>query len=68
MHTTHTQLTHYTSLKMGTHTHTHTHTGLKMGKSLGNVLEPRDLVRTYGSDNVRYYFTKVMLWSMRSGP
>ena len=53
---------------MGTHTHTHTHTGLKMGKSLGNVLEPRDLVRTYGSDNVRYYFTKVMLWSMRSGP
>ena len=32
--------------------------GLKMGKSLGNVLEPRALVGAYGSDAVRYYFLR----------
>jgi len=32
--------------------------GLKMGKSLGNVLEPSDLVAAYGSDAVRYYFMR----------
>jgi methionyl-tRNA synthetase len=32
--------------------------GLKMGKSLGNVLEPGALVGEYGSDAVRYYFLK----------
>lgn len=32
--------------------------GLKMGKSLGNVLEPKALVEEYGSDAVRYYFLK----------
>ena len=32
--------------------------GLKMGKSLGNVLEPKKLVGEYGSDAVRYYFLK----------
>ena len=29
-----------------------------MGKSLGNTLDPFDLVQRYGSDAVRYYFLK----------
>ena len=32
--------------------------GLKMGKSLGNVLDPVALVEAYGSDAVRYYFMR----------
>ena len=32
--------------------------GLKMGKSLGNVLEPVPLVEAYGPDAVRYYFMR----------
>ncbi|MDX2242862.1 MAG: methionine--tRNA ligase [Leptolyngbyaceae cyanobacterium bins.302] len=32
--------------------------GQKMGKSLGNTLDPFDLVRQYGADAVRYYFLK----------
>jgi methionyl-tRNA synthetase len=32
--------------------------GQKMGKSLGNVVDPVDLVTRYGSDAVRYYFLK----------
>jgi methionyl-tRNA synthetase len=32
--------------------------GQKMGKSLGNTLDPFDLVQRYGSDAVRYYFLK----------
>lgn len=32
--------------------------GQKMGKSLGNTLDPFDLVNRYGSDAVRYYFLK----------
>lgn len=32
--------------------------GQKMGKSLGNTLDPFDLVEQYGSDAVRYYFLK----------
>lgn len=32
--------------------------GKKMGKSLGNVLDPIDLVNRYGADAVRYYFIK----------
>jgi methionyl-tRNA synthetase len=32
--------------------------GQKMGKSLGNVLDPFELVEQYGSDAVRYYFLK----------
>lgn len=32
--------------------------GQKMGKSLGNTLDPVDLVHRYGSDAVRYYFLK----------
>lgn len=29
-----------------------------MGKSLGNTLEPKDLVARFGQDAVRYYFLK----------
>ncbi|MBW4551869.1 MAG: methionine--tRNA ligase [Aphanocapsa sp. GSE-SYN-MK-11-07L] len=32
--------------------------GLKMGKSLGNTLDPIALVERYGADAVRYYFLK----------
>ena len=32
--------------------------GQKMGKTLGNVLDPVALVNRYGSDAVRYYFLK----------
>jgi len=34
--------------------------GMKMGKSLGNVLEPNALIDSYGSDAVRYYFLKTL--------
>ena len=36
--------------------------GLKMGKSLGNVLEPRALVGAYGADAVRYYFLREVVF------
>ncbi|KAK9139730.1 hypothetical protein Scep_009411 [Stephania cephalantha] len=32
--------------------------GMKMGKSLGNTLEPKDLVNRFGSDAVRYFFLR----------
>lgn len=32
--------------------------GMKMGKSLGNVLDPVALVDAYGADAVRYYFMR----------
>jgi methionyl-tRNA synthetase len=32
--------------------------GEKMSKSLGNVIEPRTLVATYGLDQVRYFFMR----------
>lgn len=32
--------------------------GMKMGKSLGNTLDPIALVNSYGADAVRYYFMK----------
>ena len=42
--------------------------GLKMGKSLGNVLEPRALVGAYGADAVRYYFLReIVFGQVRQG-
>lgn len=35
-----------------------TKNGMKMGKSLGNTLDPFELVEEYGSDAVRYYFLR----------
>jgi methionyl-tRNA synthetase len=35
-----------------------TKNGQKMGKSLGNTIDPVSLVERYGSDAVRYYFLK----------
>lgn len=32
--------------------------GMKMGKSLGNTLEPNDLVHKFGPDAVRYFFIR----------
>lgn len=32
--------------------------GMKMGKSLGNTLEPNDLVNKFGTDAVRYFFLR----------
>ncbi|MQM00384.1 hypothetical protein Taro_033114 [Colocasia esculenta] len=32
--------------------------GMKMGKSLGNTLEPKDLVNRFGADAVRYFFLR----------
>ncbi|KAL4184463.1 hypothetical protein AMTRI_Chr10g1140 [Amborella trichopoda] len=32
--------------------------GMKMGKSLGNTLEPKDLLFEFGSDAVRYFFLR----------
>ncbi|MBC6473021.1 MAG: methionine--tRNA ligase [Hormoscilla sp. GM102CHS1] len=32
--------------------------GMKMGKSLGNTVDPSALVKAYGADAVRYYFMK----------
>ena len=32
--------------------------GMKMGKALGNVIDPHVLVAGYGADAVRYYFMK----------
>lgn len=34
--------------------------GMKMGKSLGNTVDPYDLVSRYGADAVRYYFLKAV--------
>lgn len=36
--------------------------GLKMGKALGNTLDPTALVEGYGSDAVRYYFMRKVLF------
>ncbi|KAK9856863.1 hypothetical protein WJX84_009314 [Apatococcus fuscideae] len=36
--------------------------GMKMGKSLGNILEPGPLVAAYGHDAVRFFFLKEVIF------
>ncbi len=36
--------------------------GLKMGKALGNTLDPQALVQQYGPDAVRLYFMKEIIF------
>ena len=36
--------------------------GMKMGKSLGNILEPGPLVEAYGHDAVRFFFLKEVIF------
>ena len=40
--------------------------GMKMGKSLGNVLEPGPLVAAYGHDAVRFFFLKEVIFGQVS--
>jgi len=42
--------------------------GMKMGKSLGNVLEPRSLLKAYGADAVRFYFLKEIVFGQVAPP
>ncbi|KAF5840719.1 tRNA synthetases class I (M)-domain-containing protein [Dunaliella salina] len=39
-----------------------TKNGMKMGKALGNTLDPKELVSDYGSDAVRFYFMKEIIF------
>jgi methionyl-tRNA synthetase len=36
--------------------------GEKMSKTVGNVVDPFDLVKAYGRDNVRYFFLREVMW------
>jgi methionyl-tRNA synthetase len=36
--------------------------GEKMSKSVGNVVDPFDLVKAYGADNVRYFFLREVIF------
>lgn len=36
--------------------------GMKMGKTLGNVIDPIQLVKNYGSDAVRFYFIREIVF------
>lgn len=36
--------------------------GLKMGKSMGNTLDPFELVNTYGPDAVRFFFMREIVF------
>lgn len=36
--------------------------GEKMSKSVGNVVDPFDLVKAYGCDQVRYFFLREVMW------
>ncbi len=36
--------------------------GEKMAKTVGNVVDPFDLVKAYGRDQVRYYFLREVMW------
>jgi len=36
--------------------------GEKMSKTVGNVIDPFDLVKAYGRDQVRYFFLREVMW------
>ncbi len=36
--------------------------GEKMAKSVGNVVDPFDLVKAYGRDQIRYFFLREVMW------
>ena len=36
--------------------------GEKMSKTVGNVVDPFDLIKAYGRDNVRYFFLREVMW------
>ena len=38
--------------------------GLKMGKSLGNVVEPVPLVKEFGPDAVRFFFSSCLSFGL----
>lgn len=42
--------------------------GLKMGKALGNVLDPVALVDAYGADAVRFFFMREIRFGQVSAP
>lgn len=41
--------------------------GLKMGKALGNVLDPVALVNTYGADPIRFFLMREIRFGQVSG-
>jgi methionyl-tRNA synthetase len=36
--------------------------GMKMSKSIGNVVDPEEFQRTYGDDSLRFFFLREMHW------
>ena len=36
----------------------------KMSKSIGNILDPIEIIKDYGIDQLRYYLIKKFLWEM----
>ena len=39
-----------------------------MGKSLGNILEPKVLLQAYGADAVRFFFLKEVVFGQARSP
>ena len=35
-----------------------------MSKSLGNILDPIEIIKKYGTDQLRYYLIKEVSWAM----
>ena len=52
----------FSTLRSRTCSTVQTKDGQKMGKSLGNVLEPHALLGAYGADAVRFFFLKEVVF------